>query len=206
MGGKRSLHRGFAFVLILLLGLSLWSGGCGKGTDGGQKPAFDLAEHFTEPRLYEYARKMIGTKVPDVALTDLAGAPVTPATFAGKPVILEFSRTTCPYCVRVQPVIHEAALAWPEIAFVQVFPGETAADITAFLAESGITTAPVSTILTGDEPDAIRKQFGHYPFVPLFLFIDGDGTIVYMQGGALKPDELDAAIAFAFPEVAEGRS
>lgn len=206
MGGQWSRHRGFAFVLILLLGLSVWTAGCGKGADDRQQPSFDLAEHFTEPRLYEYARKMIGTKVPDVALSDLAGDPVTPATFAGKPIIVEFSRTTCPYCVRVQPVVHEAALAWPEIAFVQVFPGESAADITAFLAESGITTAPVSIILTGDEPDAIREQFGNYPFVPLFLFVDGDGTIVYMQGGALDPDELDAAIAFAFPEMAEGRN
>lgn len=192
-------------LLVLLLGMPVLLTGCGKGTNSGSGPSFDLAEHFPEPRLYEYARKMLGTTVPDVALTDLAGERVSLASFRGKPVIVELARTTCRYCVLVQPVVDEMARKWPEVVFLQLFPDDTEEDIFAYLAATGMPS-PASVILTGEQPNDIRASLSNYPFVPLFLFVDGDGTIVYLQGGAMDADTMETAITFAFPELATGRN
>lgn len=198
-GASARRNRWWPFLVVLLLG-TIVAAGCGNGSGGGAaalpESAFD--ELYPDEKMKEYARSILGSEAPDAALDDLAGQRVSLASFRGGPVVLEFARTTCPYCADVQPVVAEAAKRRPDVAFVQAFPGEAREDVQAFLAAAG-AEAPESIVLVGGEAAGIREAFGRYPYVPVFLFIDGDGTIVHVLFGAFDLAAMEAALAHAFP-------
>lgn len=197
--GVTWLFAGMMAVLVMLLA------GCGGGSDNGADDREALKAAFPDEKMNAYAPRILGSQAPDFTLPDLAGREVAFSSFKGKPVVLEFAKTTCPYCVRVQPAVEEAAKRWPEVAFIQVFPSNTREEVETFLAETGAGT-PQSVILIGGQATDLREAFGHYPYVPVFLFIDEEGTIVHLQFGSLEPEAFDDALAAAFPHRAEGRN
>lgn len=208
MAMKKKKRRKIAWRLALLaFGIFFAAAGCGNGnadTKAALPPIDD--ERFPDDAMKDYARKMLGSKVPDFTLADLAGSKVSLSSFKGQPVVLEFAKTTCPYCRAVQPVAEEAAGMRPDVAFVQAFLSNTREEVAAYLAETG-TGSTVIVVLTGDagdEPGEIRERFGHFPYVPLFLFIDGDGTIVDMRFGSFDLATMEQSLSLAFPSGKEG--
>ena len=195
-GGKR-LFRSAMAVLALAAALLMLMKLAGCGANDRPDGAAEREEGDTSPEVLmeAYIRKMTGTGMPDAVMTDLDGRETALSSFLGKPVVLEFAKTTCPYCKAVQPVVEEAAARRPDAVFVQAFPSNTPEEIRAYLAENG-SGAPEGIVLAGPA-DGVRELFGNYPYVPVFLFIDAGGTIADVQFGVLDLKTLEQSLDLA---------
>lgn len=196
-GGKRLVRRVLALLalaaVLLAMALPAGCGGNGGRADGGA--VREEGEASPDEKMEAYIKKMIGTGMPDAVMTDLDGRETALSSFLGKPVVLEFAKTTCPYCQAVQPVVEEAAVRRPDAVFVQAFPSNTPEEIRAYLAENG-SGAPAGIVLAGPA-DGVRELFGNYPYVPVFLFIDAGGTIADVQFGVLDLDTMEQSLDLA---------
>ena len=71
--------------------------------------------------------------LPAVELRDLEGNPVNLNQFSGKPLVVNAWATWCPPCRRELPTLVQAANDYPDVAFVFVDEGESAATVTSYL-------------------------------------------------------------------------
>ncbi|WP_448551961.1 TlpA family protein disulfide reductase [Thalassotalea montiporae] len=111
--------------------------------------------------------------VPDWQLTMQNGEPINWKMFEGKPVILHFWATWCPYCKRLQPKLVELVEKHPEVVLVGIsFNEDEDAKPQDVLAERGYT---FKTAVNGEE--AVRK-FG-VSGTPTTFFIKRNGEAIF---------------------------
>jgi len=132
------------------------------------------------------ASPLVGRPAPGFALTPVGGgAPVSLASLAGRPVVLNFWATWCVPCIEEHRVLSEGARALAaDVQFLGVVYEDEPERIQAFLAERG---AGYPSLVDPDSKTAIAYGvFG----VPETFFIDARGSIVAKFVGPLAAATL----------------
>ena len=129
----------------------------------------------------------VGDPVPDFTVELLDGSRVTPATYEGKVLLLNFWATWCPPCrAELQRVQHDLIdrFAGEEFAFLPVSRGEDRATVAAFLADRGYG------FTVGLDPE--ERAYGLFAdnYIPRNFLIDRRGRIVRISIG-YTPAEFD---------------
>gem|GEM_PF-2778368 len=124
-------------------------------------------------------------KAPDFTLPTLQGTTITLSQIEGKPVVLVFWATWCPYC-RIQLRYLEAAARQENqknVMFLAVNVGETKAKMENFFAEY-----KPAMIVALDETRAVFNEYNsrfHNPgYMPITFFIDSEGVVQQVRIGA----------------------
>jgi peroxiredoxin len=130
-----------------------------------------------------------GLEVGDVALDfqyqDADGLSVTLSDFRGKPVMVCFWATWCPYCNNQLPYLQQIYDDWQdtELVMMTVSKGEEPATVAAFMQDEGLTF-PVIT----DSAQKASDQYG-VSGVPTTFFIDEEGVIQHKKVGYFHSTE-----------------
>ena len=129
----------------------------------------------------------VGDPVPAFTVELLDGSRVTPATYEGKVLLLNFWATWCPPCrAELQRVQHDLIdrFAGEEFAFLPVSRGEDRATVAAFLADRGYG------FTVGLDPE--ERAYGLFAdnYIPRNFLIDRRGRIVRISIG-YTPAEFD---------------
>lgn len=135
--------------------------------DGGPAPAFEL---------------------PTITAAGTLGAPLTLASLAGKPVVLDFWATWCGPCLASMPVLDAFGKAHPEVAVVTVNLDDPAAARALFTAK-GYT---LQLVAGGDD---ISRRYNAVT-IPHTVVIDRAGQVRKI-GSALDMDLEDTIAALA---------
>lgn len=149
-------------VLVLLLAVGLLTTSCVFGRNqGGLR---------------------IGSQAPDFRLPALDGQTITLSSFKGKPVLINFWKTTCPPCVLEMPHLQATFDEWSKkgLVFLSVNIGEEVATVREFIQSNGYTFP----VLLDSDYDASEKY--NFEFVPTSFFIDKDGIIQVRVSGAFR--------------------
>lgn len=131
--------------------------------------------------------------VPEFSMTDADGESVSISDLTGKPVIINFWASTCPYCLDEMPHFQDMYDTYSEdIEFVMLdiigFNGETEADGRDYIETHGYTF-PVYY----DTESEAMYAFG-LRSLPMTLFIDKDGNMIAYANGRIDADILQQGI------------
>ena len=156
-----------------------------------------VAPTATPPALNEPRGTAVGQIAPDFTLPVLAdqSAPVSFDDLVGRPTLLSFWTTWCPYCLRQTPVLVEAAARWSDagVAFVGIDVAESREAVAAYASEHAIPY-PILLDEAGDVAAAYAVQ-GY----PTTYFLDRDGRIVARHIGALTDTQLNTYLEMLRP-------
>lgn len=122
-----------------------------------------------------------GTQAPLFSLTDTGGQMVSLADFAGEPLLLAFSSTTCPACQDKYPMVKEFNERHPDFAFLMISQG-SAKENQALVQEQGFAFPVLGWT------DEVAEAY-QVPGTPHFYVIE-DGVIIY-GGFAASVEELE---------------
>ena len=124
--------------------------------------------------------------IPEVALTDLNGQPVSLDSLAkGQPAVVNLWATWCPPCIREMPVLEEAQARYPGITFVFANQGEHPETINRFLSEQSLKLQHVLSDRQGGFARAVGSQG-----LPTTLFYNARGELVDSHMGELSAASL----------------
>lgn len=130
-------------------------------------------------------------EAPEWVLTDGMGNNVSSADLAGKPYVLTFWATWCPYCKKFQPGLDYIALDYIEIGIptyaVSFWENEGATPVEEM--ENRGLYLPVLV-----EGDQVAKAFGVLG-TPTTIFVNQDGEIVYRHT-AFDPNDPQLRVAY----------
>lgn len=118
------------------------------------------------------------------SLKNASGDTVSLADFAGKPVVVHFWATWCPYCKKLQPGLEKLRLANANNDLVMLaisFNEDEGADPAGTLTARNIG---IPTLLNGDKVAADYGVQG----TPTTVFISRDGKIVWVSNSS-NPDD-----------------
>ena len=135
-------------------------------------------------------RSVINFRAPDFELPLLDGLTlVAPGDYAGRPLFLNFWASWCAPCVRELPALAEFAATHATRedgpALLTINLGETAAVISAFLAEIGVDNLPVAMDLN----QVVKRDYG-VQNLPTTYVIDGGGIVRHMKLGEMTYEEM----------------
>jgi peroxiredoxin len=134
---------------------------------------------------------MVGKYPPDFTLVNtISGAEVSLSDYMGRPVILFFWATWCPYCNDEITTLQEIYEAYDEegLMVLAVESGGSYAEVAAYESTHGVTF-PLLT----DEDYEISTRYEVGP-IPHHVFINLSGKITYLWTGELDYDELDIKV------------
>ena len=123
--------------------------------------------------------------LPDIALADLEGRPVSLGDYAGSPVVVNMWASWCPPCRREMPVLERAQGAYPDVSFVLVNQGEDVETIEQFLAGQGLD---LSDILR--DPNSRTMAETGARALPTTLYFNPEGRLVDTHLGELTGASL----------------
>jgi thiol-disulfide isomerase/thioredoxin len=123
--------------------------------------------------------------LPALQLLTLDEQPVTLEAYQGRPVVLNLWASWCPPCRREMPVLEQAQKAFPDVAFVLVNQGQTAAEASAFLTREGLQLKDVLL-----DPSSSALQALGARGLPTTLFFDAQGHLVHSHMGELTMASL----------------
>ena len=124
--------------------------------------------------------------LPEVALTDLDGQPVSlDALPQGQPTVINLWATWCPPCIREMPVLDEAQRRYPGVNFVFANQGEHPETIRRFLSEQNLDLDHVLSDRQGGFSRATGSQG-----LPTTLFYNAEGQLVDSHMGELSRASL----------------
>ena len=135
-------------------------------------------------------RAVVNFNAPDFELPLLDGRRlVSPSDYAGRPLFLNFWATWCQPCVRELPAfeafIAEYGADENGPALLTINLGETAAEISGFLAEIGLRNLPVAM----DINQVVKLDYG-VQNLPTTFVIDGEGRVRHLKLGEMKLEEM----------------
>jgi cytochrome c biogenesis protein CcmG/thiol:disulfide interchange protein DsbE len=136
------------------------------------------------------ASPLVGRPAPAFTLEPVGGgAPVSLASLAGKPVVLNFWATWCVPCFQEHGVLSEGARALgADVQFLGVVYEDEPEGVQAFLAQRG--GGYPSLVDPGSRTAIAYGVFG----VPETFFIDAQGTIAAKFVGPLTAPTLEANV------------
>ena len=166
-------------VLPIILTLVLLLAGCSAGSEPPDE---------TSPTA-PVEGAQVGNLAPDFQLQDLGGEIVSLSQLRGRPVMLNFWATWCPWCVVEMPYIQEIYEGWtgkpPSVVVLAINTGESSSKARGFLESHGFSF-PV--LLDADLLVALRYDVVRYNklYIPTTFFIDKDGIIQAKRNGAFS--------------------
>lgn len=129
-----------------------------------------------------------GGKAPDFSLTSTEGNKVTLASFAGRPVVINFWRSDCPPCKAEMPLLaQDVPRSGAQLVLVNW--GQSADVAKSFLASLGIHQAALL------DPDLSAGRAYGVAALPTTVFVRADGTIDRRQVGQLDASVLAAELS-----------
>jgi len=143
-------------------------------------------------------KKELGSKpAPELAVTDMAGNPVTLAAFKGKTVLLDFWTTWCPPCRADAPALEKLYRKYgpQDLVILGISVSEDRAIVEKFLKEHP-HSFPV--VLTTENEMPRPYQVGAFP---TYIVIDRDGTVTSAAEGDQGFDDLRKLLKKAGLEV-----
>jgi peroxiredoxin len=136
---------------------------------------------------------LAGDKAPDFVLSDATGRMVSLSDYRGKPLILHFWATWCPYCRKLQPGLTALQSRYGDSGLVVLgvsFREDKGADPQAVLERRGHR---FTTLVEGDDVAATYGVRG----TPTTFFIDRRGSVVGMTHTSDPEDPSLAELAAA---------
>lgn len=135
-------------------------------------------------------RTLIEFTAPDFELPLLDGLIlVSPSDYEGRPLFLNFWATWCAPCVRELPALEEFVATQSDDgqgpALLTINLGETADEISGFLAEIGVENLPVALDLN----QVVKGDYG-VQNLPTTFVIDASGMVRFMKLGEMKYEEM----------------
>lgn len=131
--------------------------------------------------------------VPEFSMTDADGKSVAISDLFGKPTVINFWASTCPYCIDEMPYFDEMYKEYgDDINFVMLdivgFNGETEETGRAFIEEKGYSF-PVyyDTGLEATYTLGLRS-------LPMTLFLDSEGNMTAMANGRIDKETIQKGI------------
>jgi peroxiredoxin len=177
-----------AAVLISGVGAVVWSRSVGGGTDADDDVVLDTPGEYVEPGAATNP-PLSTRRLPALTLETAAGEPVELAPSDGRPMVVNLWYSTCPPCARELADFADVdAELGDTVRFVGVNPYDTAATMSRFAADRGVTYE-----LLRDPDFALADELGVVAY-PVTLFVDADGRIVE-RTGPIDDAELRARIA-----------
>jgi len=141
------------------------------------------------------AEARVGDRAPDFVLEDAAGELVSLKDFHGKPLVLHFWASWCPYCEKLQPGLQALADARAAQGLVLLgisFREDEKVAPQAVLESRGLR---FKTLVDGDE---VADMYG-VRGTPTTVFIDRDGRVVGMTHSS---DPADAVLTRLVDKIA----
>ena len=123
-----------------------------------------------------------GTPAPDFTLRDLSGKPVSLSDFAGKPLLLAFSSTSCSACQQTYPQLQAFSNQQRDLQIVMISRGTLDEN------QDMVAKQEFAFVVLGWE-DAVAKAY-QVPGTPFFVAVDGQG-VIRANGFANTQAELD---------------
>lgn len=131
--------------------------------------------------------------IPEFSMTDADGKTVSISDLSGKPTVINFWASTCPYCIDEMPYFDEMYKEYgDDINFVMLdiigFNGETEDDGRAFIEENGYSF-PVYYDTEMDAAYTLGLRS-----LPMTLFLDSDGNMTAMANGRIDKETIQKGI------------
>ena len=123
----------------------------------------------------------------------LDATPVLPASFLGKPVVVNLWATWCPPCQREMPILEQAQRDHPGITVLMINQGEDAQAVRAFLEQKGLRFDHVLL----DRTLRAMKTYGSRG-LPTTLFFDANGNLVESHMGEISAARLKDTVTQHF--------
>ncbi len=127
-----------------------------------------------------------------VSGTTLDGSPIDSATYAGRPVVVNFFASWCPPCNAEAPDLVAFAKAHPEVAFIGVDVNDELSKAKGFVAKYGL---PYPVVYDAD--GTIGQRYG-VDGIPTTVFFDKTGKQIDAVVGAMDragfEEKLKAAL------------
>ena len=135
-------------------------------------------------------------KAPDFVLSDSAGNMVSLGEYRGRPLVLHFWATWCPYCKKIQPGLERLEESHQDSKLVVLaisFREDDGADPQGVLEKRGHS---FKTLLEGDD---VARMYG-VRGTPTTFFIDRKGKVVGMTHTSDPEDPILSELADAISQ------
>jgi cytochrome c biogenesis protein CcmG/thiol:disulfide interchange protein DsbE len=129
-------------------------------------------------------------RAPPISLPDLAdpSATRTLAAFRGRPVVVNLFASWCLPCIRELPVLQEASVANPDVAFLGVDHQDSRRAALEMLREAGVTYP------AAHDPDGKTAAAYRARGMPTTILITRTGNVAASHTGELTRPQLDTLI------------
>jgi thiol-disulfide isomerase/thioredoxin len=137
------------------------------------------------------AKKPVPDTLPDITLANLEGKPTRLATFAGRPLMVNFWATWCAPCRREIPLLNRIrAQRRDQNAEIVGIAVDFRDDVLQY-----VKTTPINyPLLMGEEDGlAAAEAFGMGMAFPFSVFVDSQSRILTIKVGELHEDEANFA-------------
>lgn len=168
-------------VLAAAIAAGFFSGGDLGGTRSEGQPAAPA-----EPAVDLVPREGSGRPLPDFTLQGFGGrGSVSAADFRGKPLVLNFWASWCPFCIQEMPGFEQVHR---ELGEAVAFLGVDLQDDPALAKDLAERTGVTYTL--AEDPDGSLFAAVEGLGMPTTLLVSADGRIVQKITGPLKADQL----------------
>ena len=117
--------------------------------------------------------KLVGKKAPEFKARDLSGKSVSLSSFKGKPILLNFWATWCPYCREERPYLNSLHKEYKDkgLVIIAVSVDKSEETVRKFLKKM-----PLDFIILHDNDNAASGLYGVYS-LPTSFTVDRNGII-----------------------------
>jgi len=119
--------------------------------------------------------KLTGKKAPEFTVNDLSGKKVSLSSFKGKPILLNFWATWCPYCREERPYLNALYKEYKDRGLIII---AVSIDKSAEIVRSYLKRVPADFVILHDNSNEAASAYGVYSLPTNFL-IDRKGVIKY---------------------------
>ena len=187
----------FAGVVIIVVIIALTGRDGSEGGTAGDVETGVVKEDNRVGDGGEAVGNSVGELAPDFVVVDYEGNEVRLTDFAGRPVLLNFWATWCPFCVDELPLFARAQKD-ADNAFVTlaVNRAEKIERAQSYRDRLGVT-ADLAFVV--DNSDRVYSRYGGFS-MPVSIFIDSTGIIRDIKQGPLTESELRQRLTKILPE------